>query len=153
MKKILVFFGAAFLVLIAIAIVSIIFVAVKGSRLDKQSKQYADTAIVVIVSDWNKQELVKRASPELMPATKDDDLNKLFVLFRRLGGLKEYTGSQGGANISLTTQHGKVVSANYVAKAEFDAGMAQIKVTLIKHGDEWQILRFNVDSKVFLEQE
>ena len=153
MKKSLIFLGAVFLILIVIAIVGTIFVVIKGSRLDKESKQYADAAIAAIVSGWNKQDLVERASPEFMAATKDDDLNKLFALFRRLGRLKKYKGSEGQANISVTTQHGKVITANYVAKAEFDAGKAKIKVNLIKHDDNWQILGFNVDSKVFLGQE
>ena len=152
MKKVLIFLGAIFIIAIVIVVLGIIFVAIKGSKLDKESKQYVDAAIVSIISGWNKQELVERASPELMAVTNDDDLDKLFVLFQRLGKLKEYKGSEGQSNISVTTQHGKVISANYVAETEFDAGPAEIKVTLIKHGNNWQVLRFNVDSKIFLEQ-
>ncbi len=44
-----------------------------------------------------------------------------------------------------------MVSAEYVASADFEAGPAEIKMSLIKHGDQWQILGIHVNSKVFLE--
>lgn len=153
MKKFLIILGTVFLILIIIAIVGFVLLASKGKRLDKESKQYVDEAIVSIVSGWEKQELIKRASPELMAAVNDDGLNKVFDLFQRLGNLKEYKGPEGQSNISLTTQHGKVITADYTAKADFDAGPAEIKVSLIKHGNNWQILKFNIDSKVFLEKQ
>lgn len=151
MKKVLIAGGVVFLVLIVIAIVDITFVGIKGRALDKESKKYVDVAVPAIVSIWNKQELLGRASSEFMAAVKDEDLNKLFDLFRKLGKLKEYNGCEGQANISVTTQHGKVISAEYVASADFDAGPANIKVNLIKHGNNWQIIGFHVDSPVFLE--
>jgi hypothetical protein len=152
MRNIFIFLGITFLVLIVIGIVSLALVAIKAARLDKESKQYVDAMIPAIVSDWNKQKLLECASPELLASTKNDDLDKLFSLFQKLGRLREYKGSAGDANVSVTTQHGKVISANYVAKAEFDAGPAEINVALIKHGDNWQVLGFNVSSEIFLEQ-
>ena len=76
MKKILTFFGITFLVLIIIVIAGVALVAIKGNKLDSESKAYVDTAFLPIVSDWNKEELIKRASPELMAVTKDGDLDK-----------------------------------------------------------------------------
>src|SRR5439155_3550077 len=48
--------------------------------------------------------------------------------------------------MSATTQNGKVISAQYATKATFEKGEATITLGLIKHGDQWQILRFNVNS-------
>jgi hypothetical protein len=48
--------------------------------------------------------------------------------------------------MSATTQTGKVISAQYTAEATFQKGDATIKLGLIKHGDQWQILSFYVDS-------
>ena len=48
--------------------------------------------------------------------------------------------------MSATTQTGKVVSGQYTAKVTFQKGEATIKLGLIKHGDQWQILNFYVDS-------
>jgi len=151
MKKILIFMGALFLILIVVAIVGIIFANIKGTALDKESKQYVDDAIVHIVSDWDKQEFIKRISPEFKRDVNDEDVNKHFAWCSKLGKLKEYKGSEGQSHISLTTENGKVITAKYTAKAEFEAGPADINVTIIKHGNEWQILKWNVDSNAISE--
>jgi hypothetical protein len=39
-----------------------------------------------------------------------------------------------------------MISAQYSAKATFQKGEAVIKLGLIKHGNEWGILNFHVDS-------
>ncbi|HEY6873033.1 MAG TPA: hypothetical protein VI298_09950 [Geobacteraceae bacterium] len=151
MKKTLMILGGIFLAILVAGVVGFVFIATKGSALDKDSKQYVDTAVPAIVSQWNKQELINRAGPELMKTVKDNDFEKLFTMFRKLGAFKKYTGSEGQANISVTSKHGKVTTAAYVAKADFENGPAEIQVTLIKHADKWQILGFRINSKVFLE--
>ena len=151
MKKLLVVLGAVFLVLIVVVIAGIAFVSIKGRALDRESGQYVDDAIPAIVSQWDITEMRRRASPELNAAVKGDDLEKLFARFRKLGKLKEYRGSRGEANMSVTADRGSVISAAYVASAEFETGPAEIRLSLIKHGDQWQILGIHINSKVFLE--
>jgi hypothetical protein len=152
MKKTLMILGGVFLVLLVLGAAGIAIVAVKGNALDKESKQYVDAAVPAIVSGWDITEIQNRASPEFKAAVKDEDLEKLVGMFRRLGKLKAYNGAKGDANISVTTQHGKVISAAYVASADFDTGPAEINMSLIKHGDQWQLLGIHINSKVFLEQ-
>jgi hypothetical protein len=152
MKKVLMILGGIFAVLVVIIVVGIAIVAVKGNALDKESKQYVDAAIPAIVSQWDITEIQKRASQEFKAAVNDKDLEKLGRMFRRLGKFKAYDGANGDANISVTSEHGKVISAAYVGRVEFDTGPAEIKMSLIKHGDQWQLLGININSKVFLEQ-
>lgn len=152
MKKVFTILGGVFLGIIVLVVVGTAIFAVKGNALDKESKQYVDDAVPAIVSQWDMAELQKRASPELSVAVKEGDVEKLFAMFRRLGKLKEYKGSKGDARISVTTEHGKVISAAYVANAEFEAGPGEITMSLIKHGDQWQILGIHVNSEVFLQQ-
>ena len=52
----------------------------------------------------------------------------------------------------LSSHRGEVIRAVYTAKLIFAAGPADIKVTLIKHGDEWQIEGFDINSDVLLKQ-
>jgi hypothetical protein len=151
MKKLLILLGAAFLILIILAVVGIGTAVIKASSLDKQSKAYVDSTIPIIVSNWDEQELLNRASPEFSQATGKDDLDKLFVMFRKLGHFRTYLGSEGQSYISFTSQNGKSITALYTVKAIFDAGPATINVNLVKHGDRWQILGFRVDSNVFLQ--
>ena len=151
-KKALMILGGVFLAIVVIAMVGISILDVKGNALDKESKEYADAAILAVIAGWDIMELEKRASPEFTSAVKGGDLEKLFIMFQKLGKLKEYKGSKGQANISVTVRNGRVITAAYLGSAEFEKGTAEIQLTLIKHGDQWQILGFRVNSKVLLEQ-
>ena len=70
----------------------------------------------------------------------------MFRWVASLGQLQKCDPPQGQALMSATSQEGKRISAQYSSKATFQKGEATIKLGLIKHGDQWQILSFNVDS-------
>ena len=118
----------------------------RGNALDKESKAYADSAIPAIVTGWSEKELLDRASPELKKAVTIDQLDRLFRWFSILGQLQKCEPAQGQSIMSATTQTGKMISGQYIAQANFQKGKATIKLGLIKHGDQWQILSFHVDS-------
>jgi hypothetical protein len=140
-KKFFIILGSTFLVAIVLGGIGIAFLAIRGSALDKESKAYADSAIPAIVTGWSEKELLDRASPELKKAVTIDQLDRLFRWVSGLGQLQKCEPAQGQALMSATTQAGKVVSGQYTAKATFQKGEATIK-----HGDQWQILNFYVDS-------
>jgi hypothetical protein len=146
MKKFLVVLGSIFLAIIVLGAIGIAFVAVRGNALDKESKAYAESAIPAIVTRWSEKALLDRASPEFKQVVTIDQLDRLFRWFSSLGQLQKGEPSQGHAVISATTQTGKMISAQYRAKATFQKEEAMIKLGLIKHGDHWQILNFHVDS-------
>ena len=73
-------------------------------------------------------------------------------MFRKLGELQTFDCAKGQAIMSATTQNGARITANYIGSAVFDAGPAQIDLGLIKHGDQWQVMRFRVNSRAFLDQ-
>jgi len=152
MKKFLIVLGVTFLVLVVVIAAFIGYAAITGSALDKQSKAYVDAAVPAIVSSWNEQELLSRASPEFQKAAKPADVDRLFRWFRTLGQLQKYEGSQGQATINVTPQTGKEVSARYVAKALFEHGEASIEVGLIKRDDAWQITGFKLNSAALAPQ-
>src|SRR6266542_3827838 len=146
MKKFFIILGSIFLAVIVMGAIGIAFVTVRGNALDKESKAYAGSAIPAIVTTWSEKELLDRASPEFKRAVTADQLNRLFRWVSGLGQLEKCEPAQGQALMSATTQAGKVISAQYTAKATFQKGEATIKLGLIKHGDQWQILNFHVDS-------
>jgi hypothetical protein len=120
----------------------------KGPVLDKESKAYVDAAVPVIVARWDKQELGKRASPELIESAKHEDVTGFFLqLSRRFGALIHYDGSLGDSRIAFTPK-GLLITARYTAKARFARGSAVIQVSLIKHGEDWQFMGFVVDPPV-----
>ena len=150
MKKFFIILGSIFLALIVLVAIGIAFIVIKGTALDKESKAYADSAIPAIVTTWSEKELLDRASPEFKKAVTIDQLDGLFHAFATLGRLQKCEPAQGHSLMSPTTQSGKTTSGQYTAKATFEKGEATIKLGLIKHGDEWQILGFHVDSPVFV---
>ena len=149
MKKTLRVLGAIFLVLVVAGIVSGIILAKEGVSLDAESHNYVDSSVTAIVSNWDKNELLTRASSGFLVNMPPSDVDRLFAKLRTLGRLKKYTGSQGQARISFN-QTGKTIVANYVASAEFDTAPAQISLTLVKNLGEWKIHWFYVSSKAFL---
>src|SRR5262249_11317027 len=106
---------------------------------------YADAAIPAIFSQWNQKELLERASPEFkgQPA---DQLDRIFRWASTLGRLQRVDPAQGYAGFSSTPQTGKTTIGQYTAKAQFEKGTAVITLDLIKHGEHWQILSFDVAS-------
>ena len=146
MKKFFIVLGSIFLALIVLGVVGFAFVAIRGTALDKESKAYADAAIPAIVTTWSEKELLDRASPELKQAVTIDQLDRLFQWFSSLGRLQKCEPAEGQSLMSVTSQSGKQIAAKYTAKAQFEKGEATINLVLIKHGDQWQIGRFDVNS-------
>jgi hypothetical protein len=146
LKKFLIALGALFLALVVLGGIGIALVAIRSTALDKESKAYADSAIPEIASQWSEKALLDRAAPEFKQAVTIDHLDGMFRWFSRLGQLQKLDPVQGESNISLTPQTGKVVSALYTSKAYFENADATITLGLIKHGEPWQISRFEVQS-------
>lgn len=150
MKKILMVFGVIFGCLLLVGTIGFFVLNYFGSGLDKESKAYVDEVIPIIVTSWNSKELLDHASPEFLQVAPAGKVESLFRVFsERLGPLKEYKGSNGQANISLT-QQGKVTTAAYVAQAVFEKAPATINIQTILHNDTWQIVQFYVNSDVLV---
>jgi hypothetical protein len=150
LKKVLKIFGGLCVAVFLLLIILVSIIAYTGRGLDKESKTYADAAIVAITSQWNEKDLTDRASPQFMATVKDPaDLHLMMGVLRSLGPLKKYDGSKGEANIDLNWPRGRTITAIYVAQAEFDRGPAEIKISLVKLDGVWKIVGFNVTQHTF----
>jgi len=118
--------------------------AYEGNKCNASSKAYVDESIPAIVSNWSKDELVKRVSPELLQATADDDLTTMFTKLSGLGPMQSYDGSTGEAKVHLTRTAKLQITAAYVAQATFPKGKAIIKVRLMQVNGAWMIASFAV---------
>jgi len=141
--------GVTAAILIVAAAIGIGFVVYKGRGLDSESKAYVDVAIPAITANWNQDEFLKRASPELRDSIRPGQLTTLFVAFSRLGALVAYEGATGDANMSYFTSTGGRVFATYVAKAKYQNGEATIRIVLLKRDGQWMIQNFQIDSDAF----
>lgn len=152
MKKFLIILGAIFLAVLLLGGSGIGYLAYRGFALDKESRVFADKAIPAIVTNWSQKELLDRASPEFKQAVTIDQLDRLFRWFSRLGPLESYEPATGQAGVSVTSKEGTITGGQYTAKVKFQNGEATVSLRLIKHGDLWQILRFDVNSPALAPQ-
>jgi hypothetical protein len=146
MKKILIILGGIFAFLVIAGVIGFSVIAIKGAALDKESKAYVDEVTPKILANLNKENLFQYASDELKNSASPEEFDKIFNWFAKLGPFKEYKGANGQANISITTERGKQITGVYEAQAEFEKGPATIKITVIKKGDNWQVIGFNIKS-------
>ncbi len=146
MKKALMILGGIFALLIVAGVISFSVLAVKAAALDKESKAYVDEVTPKILANLNKETLFQYASVELKNSASPEEFDKIFNWFAKLGQFKEYKGSSGQANISITTERGKQITGVYQAQAEFENGPATIEITTIKKGDNWQVIGFHINS-------
>jgi hypothetical protein len=123
-KKFLIILGGIALAAVLLIGGFIGYSAYQGGRLDASSKDYVDKNIPLIVASWSKNELLKRASPQLLDAIneKPDQADRLFQGFAKLGAMRSYDGSKGESTVSYTNKNGKVISASYIANAKFENG-------------------------------
>jgi hypothetical protein len=135
-------------VVAAIAIVAMVIggvvVAKKGLALDADAKTYVDGAVVAICSKWDQQQLIDRASPELLAAAKPGELAALFEKLSSAGPLSKYEGANGQASVMIYNGNSKI-TAKYIAKALFAHGEATIDISLIQNDGKWQIAGFHVN--------
>ena len=152
MKNFLSIIGGIFLVLILIGVGVIAYAAFHGRALDASSKAYVEANLPAILDTWSTNELLIRASPQLLKAVneKPEQLDQLFRKLSNLGALRFFGDVKGDSHISFTTEHGKVTTASYVVNATFENGEGRINTRLIQLDGQWQFLMFNVDSPIFL---
>jgi hypothetical protein len=146
MKKIFIVLGGIFVALVIIGIIAFGIFAIKGSSLDKECKAYIDEVTPKILSNLSKETLFRYAGDQLKNSAKPEEFEKIFRWFSNLGEFKEYQGSKGQVNVSMTTKSGKVITGYYEAKAGFETGPATIKMITIKKGDDWKIIGFQIYS-------
>jgi hypothetical protein len=148
MKKFLIILGTIFLLIIVLIGVVIGFLLIEGPVLDKESKTFADASLSAIFSDWDEQAFLDRTSPECVRANPKEELNKYFLgMSRKFGQIHSCEGCVGESNVNA---NGWVITAQYTARVVFDGGPAKITLSLIKHGNKWEIYSVNVSSAALL---
>ncbi|HVA78916.1 MAG TPA: hypothetical protein VNF27_13520 [Candidatus Binataceae bacterium] len=145
MRKIIGICAAASAAVLLTFAVAVAMVEVASQKLDLESHQYADAAIRAVVSRWDSNALMTRASDQLSESPESArDLRNEFSGFRVLGRLKKYKGCSGSTSFIAKPNGDALVMAEYTARAEFQNGPAEVRITLIRSGDSWKILRFAV---------
>jgi hypothetical protein len=151
MKKLFTILGILFATIIVIILIAAAIFIPRTLKLDHEATVYIQDAVPKIVTNWNSQELVDRATPELLTAAKkNDEMERLFVMFRQLGSFKHLDTPEGTVVSSAFTGEGTVTLGNYTTNGEFEKGNATIKIQLRRVNDTWKINGFRINSDVFL---
>jgi hypothetical protein len=154
LKRFLSVVGGLFLVLVLLVAGFVGVAAYQGRGLDASSKAYVQENVPAIISNWSKDELLKRSSPQLQKSIneKPGQLDQLFQKLSTLGPMESFDELvKGDSNVFYNIQGGTVITAAYVATAKFKNGEGHIRVRLIQSpAGQWQFLQFYVDSPFFL---
>ena len=120
----------------------------QSQDLQASSRAYVEANVPAIISTWSKDELLKRASPQLLKSINEnpDQLDRQFQNLSKLGTMQSFGDVKGYATNFTTNQDRIVTTASYVATAEFKNGEGYISVRLIQSQGQWRFLLFNVDS-------
>ena len=120
----------------------------QSQDLQASSKAYVEANVPMIISTWSKDELLNRASPQLLKSINEDPnhLDRQFQNLSKLGAMRSFGDVKGYATNFTTNQDRIVRTATYVATAKFENGEGHISVRLIQSHGRWQFLQFNVDS-------
>jgi hypothetical protein len=145
-KKFLIGCGALSLILFAVGAIAFGISVYRGLKLDKESSVYADVALKAICTDWSEKALLDRASPEFKQATPIDQLDGYFRQYAKLGHLQSAEPMKGQAGVSYFTGTGNRIQGQYRTKAQFENAEATVTLSLIKHGEQWQIAGLHVDA-------
>jgi hypothetical protein len=147
MKKLLTILGVVFAVIIVIVVIAAVIFIPGAIKRDHEAMAYIKEAIPKIVTGWKSQELVDRATPELLDAAGSrDKVDRMFDWFRQLGSFKYLDEPEGMVTTSSFTGSGTVTLGNYKTRAEFEKGPARIEIQLLRVGNTWKINSFKVFS-------
>lgn len=152
LKTILAILGGLFVVALIGLGSCAIPLAMQGAGLDEESRAYADRIVPEVVTTWDKSALEGELSPEFLEVSTGKQLDEFFTLYTKLGALESLDEAQGQSNIRWFLGEETQITAVYMIDAEFENGPAQITLTLVKHGSEWQVAGFHVSSDYFLEE-
>ena len=143
MKTALIILGLLFVLMVAAVGGYFGFVSYETKQCDASSKAYVDESVPAIVSNWSKDELLKRESPQLQEVATDDVVTKLIDKLSGLGPMQSYDGAQGKAKVHLTKTAKLLITAEYIAQATFPKGKAQMKLDLVQVDGKWLIAGFS----------
>lgn len=123
--------------------------SVAFEKVKQEIDNYLNIAIPEIISDWNYQEFVRRASPDFLKYVEEKELQTIFALCTKtLGKLTCYQvskeGFQSGGSIGSPTNW-EIILANYQTVAIFEKGMTNIEIQVIKKQGSYLINSMNIN--------
>jgi hypothetical protein len=118
---------------------------------DKSARRYVSAAVPAIFNEWDLDALKQRASEQLSndPQFRSDAPRMFLMLQRALGKLKRTQDAEGTAGYNVGgTSPAQGTYGDYVIRAEFERGDAELRLLVVRERGAWRIRGFNVNSPV-----
>ena len=111
--------------------------------LDKEGSAFVKDSVIAIGAHWDAAELLRRATPQFRAATKEAALRAEFnAADAKLGPLVEYRAVAGNAAF-LVLPGSRPVAGDYIVRAAFTKGEAEIEIHAVRTGSTWRIDSFS----------
>jgi hypothetical protein len=112
--------------------------------LDRDSRTFVKASVAAIGAHWDAAELLQRATPQFRAETTEADLRAAFAAANTtLGPLVEYRAIGAQSNF-LSAVGLKPAAADYVVRAAFANGEADLEVHAVRVGSTWLIDDFTI---------
>jgi hypothetical protein len=111
-----------------------------------ESQEFVETAVRVIVADWDPEELIKRSDPQFLKALPPPQVRELMATCsRELGHVKHISTEFATVGVNAGAWQGKAAQIRLL----LDCEKTQARVTVVARKVEktWTILGFHVDVK------
>lgn len=109
-------------------------------QMHTETREFVNLAMLNLFSEWDETEFLDYTSNRMQKKLTDTKLQKINVVFTRLGKLLNYHGAYGGLFHSKFSWLHVVVC--YQVSANFQGGKFAALVTLIKQRGNWTIAKF-----------
>lgn len=151
LKNIFKWLGIIFLGLISLIIIVAVYTGYKQSEYNETAVPYINK-VIPIISEWD----IEKAKPLFVSATfentSDEDLEKLFRWFSKLGTLKNIEEPTFAQVLSgATIQDGASTIVTYTVVGHYENGDANITIRLLDLEDSFKIYHFKMNSLALIE--
>lgn len=153
MNRFLVGCGIVALIAVGVLATLITIFVVRAHDEEAEAQKATREAVLSFVTNWNEDELIKRADDNFKTAEMHAKLDKIFALCRRrLGTFKSLGKGTGTVNLNYFVEGKKNgYLANYTFPATFSSGPATIEIQSHKEPAGWKILYFNIKSEALMQ--
>jgi hypothetical protein len=113
-------------------------------KLNRESGVFIKEAVLAIGAHWDATELLERATPHFRAMIKEADLRAEFAAAgNALGSLVEYRAV--GAKVAFQfVPTSTPATADYIVRAAFAKGEADIEIHAVRTGSVWRIDGFTI---------
>ena len=128
-----------------LAVAGYMYVMARNSlALDRESSTFAQNTVIAVGAHWDPAELWQRATPRFREETTQDALRAQFdAANSRLGPMTESRAIAGKTAFPIFPTSAPLY-ADYIVRAAFAKGEADIVVRTVRTGTTWSIDSFSI---------